>query len=69
MNERKIVEKIVKMYEDEMADWDRAMPDLIRCKDCLHGLPAKDYKGNDVISCLDETHPYNWYCADGKHKK
>ena len=36
MSDRKTVEKVVEMYEDSMADWERGLPDLVRCKDCVY---------------------------------
>jgi hypothetical protein len=64
--DRKIVEKIVEMYEDSMADWEREMPELIRCKDCKHWCKAliqcSKFTVNGVAHC---TSP-EWFCADGK---
>ena len=68
-NNKKKTEKIVEIYEDELTDSERDMPDLVRCKDCLHGTKTKDYKNKEVIACLDETHQPDWFCADGVKKK
>lgn len=65
MGDRKTVEKIIEIYEDSLADWERDLPELVRCKNC------KNWKDKTKGFCQLATHGWekeNWYCADGVRK-
>lgn len=38
--------------------------ELVRCKDCIFGRPAKDESGSDAVRCFSDVHPLDWFCAD-----
>ena len=46
--------------------WDKDISnqELVRCKDCIFGRPAKDESGSDAVRCFSDVHPLDWFCAD-----
>ena len=38
--------------------------EIVRCKDCTFGRPAKDESGSDAVRCFSDVHPLDWFCAD-----
>ena len=67
MDNRKTVEKIVEIYEDSLADWERDLPELVRCKDCKHQY---EYRTGSCpyYTTYGSIPPDDWYCADGVRK-
>jgi len=57
--------------------WDKDFSNqkLVRCKDCKHGEPCKNGRGEDAVECFNSDvclevicrNP-NWFCADGESK-
>ena len=47
-------------------------PQIVRCKDCKHGVnETYDLKENKIISIdcrFAETHDPDWFCADGERR-
>ena len=45
---------------------------VVRCKDCMFGMPAKFESGKDAIWCFGAVHAPEWFCADavrGRNEK
>ena len=43
----------------------KEQPEIIRCKDCKHGVPGACGYG---VDCDDTWHNDDWFCADGERR-
>lgn len=47
------------------------MPEIIRCKECVHGDPCNGgeiYCEKDIGTFETAVHKPDWFCADGERK-
>ena len=70
----KIVEEIVKRTYADNGDWlpPSEVQPLIRCKDCNNGVihcENGDIICDHVDSSGNDTHPEDWFCADGERRE
>ena len=41
---------------------------IIRCKDCKKGSIVMPEGMEPFVTCKNEDHPLDWFCADGERK-
>lgn len=49
----------------------KEQPDIVRCKDCKHGIRLDDtnyFVCTKPFAGIRETHTGDWFCADGERK-
>ena len=69
-----LIGQVVQMFRSKNDSVECRVKPMVLCDECFHGRPGKDAFGNDAIECHKkgpynvETHPPEWYCADGEVK-
>jgi len=67
-------EKLIRALQYDREQYQKGYKDrdeeIVRCKDCIHGVHFESEFGHDIYECdkTSNVHEPNWFCADGKQK-